>query len=104
LHQQIEHHLPWRDADNCFDAFDHAHGRRVRRSVWTMTAVESLPALEQWPGLQAVMAVETIRMAHTQAPGTSDYRFSIASLVRPADVFAGMIRQHWDMENKLHWS
>jgi predicted transposase YbfD/YdcC len=102
--QQIEHNLPWRDADNFFDAFDNAHGRRVRRRVWTMTDVESLPALEKWPGLQAVIAVETIRMAHKQAPVTSDYRFYIASLVRPADVFAGMIRQHWDIENKLHWS
>jgi len=40
-----------------------------------MTDVESLPALEKWPGLQAVIAVETMRMAHTQAPVTSDYRF-----------------------------
>ena len=69
-----------------------------------MTDVESLPALEKWPGLQAVIAVETMRMAHTQAPVTSDYRFSMTSLVRSADVFAGMIRQHWDIENKLHWS
>src|SRR5499427_3457445 len=35
FHQHIEHHLPWRDADNFFDAFDNTHGRRVRRRVWT---------------------------------------------------------------------
>src|SRR5499427_3165002 len=104
FHRHIEHNLPWRDADNFFDAFDNTHGRRVRRRVWTMTDVASLPALEKWPGLQAVIAVETIRMAHKQAPVTSDYRFSITSLVRSADVLAGMIRQHWDIENKLHWS
>jgi len=37
FHQQIEHNLPWRDADNFFDVFDNTHGRRVRRRVWTMT-------------------------------------------------------------------
>jgi predicted transposase YbfD/YdcC len=104
FHPQIEHNLPWRDADNFFDAFDNTHGRRVRRRVWVMTDLEALPALEKWPGLQAVIAVETIRMAHKQAPVTSDYRFYLASLVRSATAFVTMIRQHWDSENKLHWS
>ena len=104
FHRHIEHNLPWRDADNFFDAFDNAHGRRVRRRVWTMTDGASLPALEKWPGLQTVMAVETIRMAHKQAPVTSDYRFYLSSLRRSADAFVRMIRYHWDIENKLHWS
>jgi len=64
----------------------------------------ALPALEPWPGLQAVMAVETLRTAHPQAPVTSGYRFSLSSLVRSATTFVAMIRQHWDIENKLHWS
>jgi predicted transposase YbfD/YdcC len=102
--QQIEHNLPWRNADNFFDAFDNTHGRRVRRRVWVMTDLETLPALKKWPGLQAVIAVETIRMAHKQAPVTSDYRFYLSSLPRSATAFVTMIRQHWDIENKLHWS
>src|SRR5215468_4276653 len=100
----IEHNLPWRDADNFFDAFDNTHGRRVRRRVWTMMDVASLPALEKGPGLQTVIAVETIRMAHKQALVTSDYRFYLSSLRRSADAFVTMIRQHWDIEHKLHWS
>jgi len=104
FHQHIEHNLPWRDADNFFDAFDNAHGRRVCRRVWMMTDLESLPALEKWPGLQAVLAVETIWMAHKQAPVTRDYRFSLASLVRSATAFVTMIRAHWAIEQKLHWS
>ena len=69
-----------------------------------MTDLTSLPALEKWPGLHAVIAVETIRMAHKQAPVTREYRFYLASLVRSATAFVTMIRQHWDIENKLHWS
>ena len=72
FHQQIEHHLAWRNADNFFDAFDNAHGRRVRRRVGIITDLEALPALAKWPNLQAVVVVETIRMAHKQAPVTSD--------------------------------
>ena|SRR5262245_39270494 len=103
-HPQLEHHLPWRDAAHCFEAFANPHGRRVRRRVWGMTDLTALPALEQWPGLHAVIAVETIRMAHKQAPVTREDRFSLASLVRSATAFVPLIRQHWDSEHKLHWS
>ena len=104
FHQHLEHHIPWRDAHNFFEAFDDSHGRLVRRRLWAMTDLASLPALAKWPGLQAGIAVETLRTAHQHAPVTSDYRFSLASLGRAADTFATMIRQHWHIEHKLHWS
>jgi predicted transposase YbfD/YdcC len=101
---EIEHNLAWRNEDNFFEAFDDTHGRTVRRRVWTMTDLTGLPELAKWPGLQTVIVVETIRMAHQHAPVTSDYRFYLASLVRSATTFVTLIRQHWDIENKLHWS
>src|SRR6516164_4228956 len=104
FHQHIEHHLAWRTAENFFDAFDDSHGRTVRRRVWTITDLLPLPELTKWPGLHSVIVVETIRMAYQQAPVTSDYRVYISSLVRSATAFVRMIRQHWDIENKLHWS
>src|SRR5918992_4509177 len=104
FHQYIKHTLPWRGADNFFDAFDDSHGRTVRRRVWTMTELASLPALAKWPGLHSVIAVESMRTAHREAPVTSDYRFYISSLHRSADAWATMIRQHWEIENTLHWS
>jgi predicted transposase YbfD/YdcC len=104
FHPAIEHNLPWRDADNFFDAFDDSHGRTVRRRVWTMTELAALPELKKWPDLHTVIAVETIRTAHQQAPVTSDYRFYISSCVQSAETFATMIRQHWEIENTLHWS
>ena len=104
FHAHIEHQLAWRTAENFFDAFDDSHGRTVRRRVWTITDLLPLPELAKWPGLKSVIVVETIRMAHPQAPVTSDYRVYISSLVRSATAFVTMIRQHWDIENKLHWS
>ena len=104
FHQEIEHNLAWRNEENFFDAFDDTHGRTVRRRLWTITDLTGLPELAKWPGLQTVMVVETIRMVHQHAPVTSDYRFYLASLVRSATTFVTMIRQHWDIENKLHWS
>jgi predicted transposase YbfD/YdcC len=104
FHHHIEHQLAWRTAENFFDAFDDSHGRTVRRRVWTITDLTALPELSKWPDLQAVIVVETIRAAYQGAAVTSDYRIYIASLIRSATVFVTMIRQHWDIENKLHWS
>jgi predicted transposase YbfD/YdcC len=104
FHQHIEHQLPWRDEDNFFDAFDDSHGRTVRRRVWTIPDLAPLPELDKWPGLRSIIAVETIRIAPQQAPVTSDYRFYLSSLGRSADAFATMSRQHWEVENALHWS
>jgi predicted transposase YbfD/YdcC len=104
LHPHSEQHLAWRTAENFFDACDDSHGRPGRRRVWTITDLTALPALAKWPGLQRVSAVETIRMAHQHAPVTSAYRFSLSSLGRSATACVTRIRQHWDIEKKLHWS
>ena len=104
FHQHIEHQLAWRTPETFFDAFDDSHGRTVRRRVWSITDLTALPELGKWPDLQSVIVVETIRAAYQGAAVTSDYRIYISSLIRSATVFVTMIRQHWDIENKLHWS
>ena len=104
FHRPSEHPRPWRAAAHCFEAFDNAQGRRVRRRVWTMPDGASLPALEQWPGLQTVMAVEPLWMAHTQAPVTRESRCDLASLRRSADALVRMMRQPGAIENTWHGS
>ena len=104
FHPHIEHQLAWRTAENFFDAFDDSHGRTVRRRVWVITDLKPIPELAKWPDLQSVIVVETIRAAYPGAAITSDYRLYISSLIRSATAFVTMIRQHWDIENKLHWS
>ena len=103
FHNQIEHNLTWRDEQHVFDAFDDSHGRMVRRRVWRLSDLSPMANLEKWEGLTSIVVVETIRKAHQQAEVTSDYRFYLSSLVRSAQEFASLIRQHWDIENKLHW-
>jgi predicted transposase YbfD/YdcC len=104
FHLPIEHQLDWRTAENFFDAFDDAHGRTVRRRVWTMTDLTPIPQLATWPDLQAAIVVETIRAAYAGARITRDYRLDISRVRRSATACVTMIRQHWDSEHTLHWS
>src|SRR3982751_5636619 len=54
-----------------FDAFDDGHGRLVRRRVFACPDVGAFTTLADWPGLRAVLAVETIRGIPGRGKGTA---------------------------------
>ncbi len=76
------------------DAFDESHGRLTRRRVFVHTVPIELNMLAEWPGVRSILAVESIRMVKPHGAVTAERRFfrQIAA-----------IRQHWLIENRLHW-
>jgi predicted transposase YbfD/YdcC len=86
-----------------YDAFDCRHGRWVRRRAWVLSLADELAALQDWPGLRAVIAVETIRHVQHQ-PGTqAEIRYYLTSCSDAPAVLIEAIRRHWAIENSLHW-
>lgn len=91
-----------------FDAFDESHGRLTRRRAF-VSDVSSLPdSLQNWKGASQVIAVETITSQnHTYGGGrgktTSDIRYFITSSTQAGSVLAAAVRNHWSIENSLHW-
>ena len=84
----------------CFDAFDDGHGRLVRRRVFACADLAPFATLKDWPGLATVVAVETI-------PGRgevkAEIRHYLSSARLPPEALAAAIRNHWRVENGLHW-
>ena len=87
----------------CFDAFDEGHGRLVRRRVFACTELEPLAALQRWPGLTTVLAVENIRSINGSGKVTAEIRYYLSSSKLPPTQLATAIRSHWAIENGLHW-
>src|SRR5437763_272675 len=87
----------------CFDAFDESHGRLVRRRVFACPDVGVFTTLEDWPGLRAVLAVETIRGIPGRGKVTAEIRHYLSSAALPPAALAVAIRRHWAVENGLHW-
>jgi hypothetical protein len=57
---------------------------------------------EDWPGLNAVVMLESRRELRGGAGSTErETRFYITSLTLPADP--AIVRDHWAVENSLHW-
>src|SRR3954447_10175320 len=86
-----------------FDAFDDGHGRLVRRRVFACPDVGVFATLADWPGLRAVLAVETIRGIPGRGKVTAEIRHYLSSAALPPEAMAAAIRNHWRVENGLHW-
>jgi predicted transposase YbfD/YdcC len=86
-----------------YDAFDCRHGRWIRRRAWVLPLGAELAALRDWPGLRALLAVETIRHVQHQ-PGThAEIRYYLTSCSDAPAVLIEAVRRHWAIENSLHW-
>jgi predicted transposase YbfD/YdcC len=85
------------------DEFDDGHGRLVRRRVFVSTEAAGLEALRCWPGLRAVLAVETIRSINGSVKTVAELRYFLTSGPDAPEVLARAIRKHWTIENNLHW-
>lgn len=85
------------------DAFDAGHGRLVRRRVFACSRAAGLEALSEWPGLKAVLATENIRSVTGRTGVSSEIRYFLSSRPARDETLAKAIRQHWTIENNLHW-
>lgn len=111
LHDEVSWWLDQAIAGKMRDAeLDHyrqvnkGHGRIETRQVWSTRQVDWFADRGQWAGLASLMAVDSERRLPDGTVQT-ERRYFISSLTRAdAKTFAKLIRGHWQVENKLHWS
>jgi predicted transposase YbfD/YdcC len=79
------------------------HGRIEIRRCWLVAevAIDWLERQDQWPGLASIAAIEAERRRGTKV--TKETRYYISSLRDSAQQVAAAVRQHWGIENSLHW-
>ena len=82
---------------------DGDHGRVEIRRAWVTPNVDWFADREQWQGLRSFAAVECER--YVNAETTTERRYFISSLDgSEAANIAQAVRNHWRIENSLHWS
>lgn len=86
-----------------YEQTEKGHGRIEIRRCWTTRQIEWLRQRHDWPGLQSVAAVECHRQIGDQV--STERRYFISSLPgHTAQRIAQAVRNHWCVENELHWS
>jgi len=99
LQQQKAHGYALQKVDQCASV-DKDHGRLETRKITVLDDVAPLQKTHQWPGLQSLVMVE-----YDSSGGAirSETRYYIASFKASAADLGTFIRDHWGIENGLHW-
>ena len=79
------------------------HGRIETRQTWITTDIDWLgERAKQWPGLAALIVIKSKRQKNGET--TENHRYYISSKADlTAEQAALAIRNHWKIENQLHW-
>ncbi|MBI5213027.1 MAG: ISAs1 family transposase [Nitrospirae bacterium] len=77
------------------------HGRIETRKVWVTENSDWLQQKNKWSGLQSIVLVEATREIQDKKP--KERRCFISSLPADAKLLGTTIREHWAIENSLHY-
>jgi predicted transposase YbfD/YdcC len=110
LHEQVtDYFLEQLEADNpdrrmrrhC--EVEESHGRTETRETLVAPAPKKMVATGTWAGLASIIMVIRHCIDHATGKTTDEVRYFISSLPARAKRLAGAVRQHWGIENGLHW-
>jgi predicted transposase YbfD/YdcC len=84
------------------ETVDGDHGRIETRKFWTVSDINWLYGKRLWEGLKTIGMVESERQIGGNI--SKERRFFISSLDSDAKTFGNAVRNHWGIENGLHWT
>jgi predicted transposase YbfD/YdcC len=80
---------------------DFGSGRIEKRTLYVETYLDLLDDLKPWKHLKAILMVESSR--EKAGKTTFEKRFYLSSLVDAPKALNHFVRNHWSIENQLHW-
>lgn len=92
---------------DCFDkdeSVNYTGGRIEKRTAYVCTDLTFIDELQHWDNCQAIIMIQSERTAKNNPDKTSvKTRFYISSLKEKAVYFNKCTKDHWSIENHLHW-
>jgi predicted transposase YbfD/YdcC len=82
---------------------DKGHGRTETRDTYVAPVPKTITAARDWLRLASIVVVIRQCLDHVTGTSTSEVRYFISSLPARAKRLASVVRQHWRIENGLHW-
>lgn len=84
-----------------WETVDKGHGRVEMRRYYQSAELDWFADRAAWEGLTTVGMVEAHREVRGQR--TVERRYYLSSLPLAVETFARAVREHWGVENQLHW-
>lgn len=86
---------------SCDKSVDFGSGRIETRICYVLQELDLLEQLQAWKGVQSVGMIHAKREFADKTQ--EEYRFYLSSKKETPAYFNGRIREHWSIENQLHW-
>lgn len=100
--QQLEADIPDKNLRHHREV-EKSHGRTETRETYVAPAPKQMVAPGTWVGLASMVMVIRHCIDHATGKATDEVRYFISSLPAKAKRLASAVRQHWGIENELHW-
>lgn len=84
-----------------YQSTDGDHGRIEIRKYWTTSDIDWLQGKESWKNLNTIGMVQ--RERHVEDGISVETSYYISSIENDAKRFSHAVRNHWGIENSLHW-
>jgi predicted transposase YbfD/YdcC len=84
------------------ETIDNKHGRHEIRKYYVTKDLSWLSQKPEWMGLKIIGMVESERQEKGKEKSI-ERRFYIGSIADDVSLFAKAVRNHWGIENSLHW-
>lgn len=83
------------------ETVEKGHGRVETRRARTLNTLRYIPQLKFWKGIKQVIEIESTRWI--KGKESTECRYYISGYKHTASEALIAIRQHWAIENNLHW-
>jgi len=103
LHEDIAlffQNTPKATFDTC-ETIDGDHGRIETREYTATSDIDWLPGKHLWAGIKSIVRV--VRRREVNEKRSVEKAYFISSLDNHTPAIAKAIREHWGIENGLHW-
>jgi predicted transposase YbfD/YdcC len=84
-----------------YESVEKDHGRIEVRKCWAVEDEVKWIGIKKWKGLRSIAAIQAERII--RGASSKETRYYISSLPGDAQKIALAAREHWAIENSLHW-
>jgi predicted transposase YbfD/YdcC len=103
LAEQVRDSFLLLNSDAVAEEVDCGHGRVEQRRCSVIADLSMVEKAAEWASLKGLVRIESERYHKATGKTEREVRYYITSLRPDAARLNRVIRQHWGIENKLHW-
>lgn len=86
---------------NFYQEINKEHGRIERRKCYISKEIDFIENKNEWTNLKTIILIQ--REREERGKITKENRYYISDLESTAEEFSKIVRNHWQIENDLHW-